>query len=104
MSNSYQYNPSSSTHGKFLERTVSFSNTADRYFLELMNMLASMLDGDGTQDAHYATIVTRFGFPDTTTAHAAYNELSSAYAKTSGNGSVTNSRAARDQMFARFAA
>ena len=102
MSNFYKYDPSASTHGRFLQRAITSINDGDRWLEELMNLLAQMLDGDGSQDAHYATITTRFGFADTTTAHAAYSELSSLFSKTSGNGSVSNVRAARDQAVARF--
>lgn len=104
MSNYYLYQPTSSTHGKYLQRVVSSTNDADKYFSDLMALLSQMLDGDGSQDAHYATITTRFGFADTTTAHNAYNELQSSFSKISGNGSVDSVRAARDQMVARFTA
>lgn len=102
MANFYNYSPTTSTHGKFLQRVVSSVSDDDRWFKDLMAMMAQMLDGDGSQDAHYATIVTRFGFPDTTTAHAAYNELQSCYSKISGDSSVSSVRAARDQFVARF--
>lgn len=103
MSNAYKYS-TTSTHGKFLARAILYANDGDRYLSELMAMLAQMLDGDGSIDAHYVTIAANFGFADTTVAHNAYNELNSFYAKTSGNGSVSSVRAARDQACARFAA
>lgn len=102
MANFYNYSASSSTHGRFLQRVVSSISDGDHWFKELMAMMAQMLDGDGSQDAHFATITTRFGFPDTATAHAAYSELLSCYSKTSGDGSVSSVRAARDQFVARF--
>jgi hypothetical protein len=73
-----------------------------------------MRDGDGSQNSHYANIVKRFKFADwdptqgpptdaqCAKARAAFEELDSAYSKTSGNGSVTNVRAARDQFFAKL--
>ena len=73
MANFYNYAASSSTHGRFLQRVVSSISDGDHWFKELMAMMAQMLDGDGSQDAHFATITTRFGFPDTATAHAAYS-------------------------------
>lgn len=102
MANFYNYSPTTSTHGKFLQRVVSSVSDDDRWFKDLMAMMVQMLDGDGSQDSHYATIVTRFGFPDNGTAHAAYNELQSCYSKISGDGSVSSVRAARDQFVARF--
>lgn len=103
MSSSYGYT-TTSTHGKFLQRLITANQDADRYFSDTMAMFVQMLDGDGSQDAHYATITTKFGFPDTTTAHNAYNELQSAFGKTSGNGSVSSVKAARDQLYARLTA
>jgi hypothetical protein len=65
-----------------------------------MSLIQSMLDGDGSADGHYTEVTIRFGFPTNALAHAAFNELASAHAKTNGNGAVTNTRAARDQLFA----
>lgn len=102
MANFYNYNATGSTHGRFLQRVVGTVSDGDHWFRELMALMAQMLDGDGSQDAHYATITTRFGFPDTATAHAAYSELQSCYGKISGDSSVSSVRAARDQFVARF--
>lgn len=91
-----------STHGPFLQRCINTNKDADRYFAELIAMMRQMLDGDGSQDQHYATIQVRFGFESVTTAHAAFLELDSAYGKTSGDDAVDHVRAARDQLFARL--
>lgn len=87
-------------HGRLLRQALTVNETADDQLADVVSLMAAMLDGDGSQDAHYTEIQSRFGFTSTAKAHAAYNELSSAYAKTSGNGSVSNVRAARDQLFA----
>ncbi len=64
--------------------------------------LRRMLNGDGSQDAHYAEVTSKFGFASDAKARAAFEELDSAFSKTSGNGSVSNVRAARDQLFAKL--
>lgn len=101
MSNFYPYNPTGTTHGKYIQRDVSANSDADRWRQELHDMLVQQLDGDGSQDSHYATIVTLYGFADQATAHAWFNEFMSCFGKTSGDGDVSSVRAARDQYCAR---
>jgi hypothetical protein len=89
-----------SQYGRLLRTMLRTNEAADDQFTDIMSLVQSMLDGDGSQDAHYTEVTIRFAFPSNALAHAAFNELASAYAKTSGNGAVTNTRAARDQLFA----
>jgi hypothetical protein len=87
-------------YGRLLRQMVRTNENADDQMSDIVALFQSMLDGDGSADGHYTEVTIRFGFPSNAIAHAAFNELASAYAKTSGNGAVTNSRAARDQLFA----
>lgn len=87
-------------YGRLLRNMLRTNESADDQLADMVSLIQSMLDGDGSADGHYTEVTVRFGFPSNTLAHAAFNELASAYAKTSGNGAVTNSRAARDQLFA----
>jgi hypothetical protein len=87
-------------YGRILRQALRSNEEADDRLSDVVSLFQSMIDGDGTQDAHYAEITSRFAFTTDAQAHAAFNELSSAYSKTSGNGAVSNVRAARDQMFA----
>lgn len=87
-------------HGRILRNALNMNEQADDLLADVVSLMTAMLDGDGSLDLHYLEIQSRFGFPSTAKAHAAVNELNSAHSKTSGNGSVTNSRAARDQLFA----
>jgi hypothetical protein len=89
-----------SQYGRILRNALQTNEAADDQLADVVGLIQSMLDGDGTSDAHYTEVTVRFAFPTNALAHAAFNELSSAYSKTSGNGSVSNVRAARDQMFA----
>lgn len=86
-------------HGRILRNALTMNEQADDLLADVVSMMTAMLNGDGSQDAHYDEIMSRFAFASTAKAHAAYNELLSAHAKTSGNGNVSNVRAARDQMF-----
>lgn len=90
----------SGQYGRLLRTTIRTNETADELLAEIMSLFESMIDGDGSADAHYTEVTVRFAFPSNALAHAAFNELASAYAKSSGNGAVTNVRAARDQLFA----
>ncbi len=64
--------------------------------------MVQMRDGDGSDETHYGDIKERFGFISLGKAKEAFEEIDSAYSKTSGNGSVANVRAARDQLFAKL--
>jgi len=86
-------------YGRSLRRMLSMSEESDDLMRDVRDMMIQMRDGDGSQDAHYAELTARFGFPNDASARAAFEELDSAYSKTSGDGSVSNVRAARDQLF-----
>jgi hypothetical protein len=87
-------------YGRLLRTAIRTNETADELLREIVSLFEAMLDGDGSQDAHYTEVTIRFAFPSNALAHAAFNELASAHSKTNGNGAVTNVRAARDQLFA----
>lgn len=89
-------------YGAMLRRMLAMMEQGDDQFTDVRGVMIQMLTGDGSQDAHYDVIATRFGFQSTADAHAAFSELDSAYSKTSGNGAVTDVRAARDQVVNRL--
>ena len=89
-------------YGRSLRRMLNLSEEADDLFTDVRDVMIQMRDGDGSQDAHYAEVTSRFGFASDAKARAAFEELDSAYSKTSGNGSVSNVRAARDQLYAKL--
>ena len=82
-----------------LRNMLSLNEAADDAFADVRDMMSRMITGDGSADDDYSVIAIRFGFDSAALAHAAFQELDSAYSKTSGNGSVINVRAARDQMY-----
>jgi hypothetical protein len=89
-------------YGRQLRRLLNMAEESDDLFTDVRDMMIQMRDGDGSQDAHYAELTTRFGFVSDAQARACFEELDSAYSKTSGNGSVSNVRAARDQFLAKL--
>jgi hypothetical protein len=102
-------------HGSRLRQLLNMMEQSDDLMADVRDVMIQMRDGDGSQNVHYDEVTRRFGFGDydvTTNgvptdaqnakAKAAFEELDSAYSKTSGNGSVSNVRAARDQLFAKL--
>lgn len=69
---------------------------------ELFATMTQMKDGDGSQASHFTYAVSKFGFPDTTAAKAAYDELGSVLAKLNTDASVSNVHAAIGQLIAKF--
>jgi len=89
-------------YGRMFRRMLQMMEESDDLMSDVRDVMIQMRDGDGSQDAHYAEVTARFGFTNDAKARAAFEELDSAYSKTSGNGSVSNVRAARDQLFAKL--
>lgn len=89
-------------YGRKLRRALQLMEESDDLLADVRDVMIQMREADGSQDAHYADVATRFGFETSAKARSAFLELDSAYSKTSGNGSVDNVRAARDQFFAKL--
>ena len=89
-------------YGRKLRRFLDQAEESDDAAPELLSVMEQMRDGDGSSAAHYAEVTTRFGFATDAKAKAAYDELASYWSKISGNGSVQDVRAARDQLFAKL--
>ncbi len=114
MAFAHLYFNQASQFGAKLRSFLNAAESSDDQFVDVRDVMIQMRDGDGSQNVHYAEVTKRFGFggwestqgePTTeqnAIARAAFEELDSAYSKTSGNGSVANVRAARDQMFAKL--
>ncbi len=88
--------------GRKLRRFLDMSEESDDLFTDVRDAMIQMRDGDGSQAVHYARATQLFGFDSDSATKAGFDELDSAYSKTSGNGSVSNVRSARDQMFAKL--
>jgi hypothetical protein len=102
MASSYVFFDQSTQFGRQLRDLLSSAEHSDHLFTQVRDVMLQMRDGDGTSAVHYAEVTTRFGFETDAKAKSAFEELDAAYAKTSGDGSVTNVRSARDQLFAKL--
>ncbi len=102
MASNYIHFNDNTQHGRLLRDLLRTMERGDDLIADVRDVMIQMRDGDGTQDAHYAVVQEKFGFVSNATAKAAFEELDSAYSKTSGNGSVDSVRAARDQLFAKM--
>lgn len=89
-------------YGRQLRRLLQMAEESDALFKDIRDVMIQMRDGDGSLDIHYLEVTSRFGFVSDTKARAAFEELDSAYSKISGNGTVTNVRAAREQLYAKL--
>ena len=89
-------------YGRQLRRMLQMSEEADDLMKDVRDCMIQMRDGDGSQAVHYAECTARYGFVSDAQAKACFDELDSAYSKTSGDGTVSNVRAARDQLFAKL--
>ncbi len=68
----------------------------------LIGTVQLMINGDGSQDVHYAEITSRFGFVDDLSSHQAFNELLAVQGKINVDTSVTNVRTAIVQAINKF--
>jgi hypothetical protein len=89
-------------YGRSLRRMLQMSEESDDLMKDVRDVMIQMRDGDGSQAIHYAEVTSKFGFATDAKAREAFLELDSAYSKTSGDASVSNVRAARDQLFAKL--
>jgi len=89
-------------YGRLLRRAVQMMEESDDLLKDVRDVMIQMRDGDGSQAVHYAECTSRFGFISDAQAKAAFDEIDSAYSKTSGDGTVSSVRAARDQLFAKL--
>lgn len=90
-------------HGRVLRRMLNQAEESDDSMPDILQTMVLMCEGsDPSQEANFTEVTARYGFASNAKSKSAYDELASAWSKTSGNGSVTDSRAARDQLFAKL--
>jgi hypothetical protein len=94
----------STQHGVFLRSVITQMENAVESLSDLAATMALMIDGDVNADASYSYMATKFGFPDTATAKAAYFEILSLVGKFPDNPAtaVTAVRAAIVQAANKF--
>lgn len=92
----------SSTHGAQLRGVLSSLQSAQRGLLDQIAIMTTMIDGDGSQAAHFVEVTARYGFQSDAQSKAAYAELQSVSGKLSTDASVTFVDAAIKQVAAKF--
>lgn len=85
-------------HGQKLNRALNLLEDGLDTLNEVFEIMNQMKDGG----AITSYLQQKFGFPDVTTAEAAYNELNSLQSKLNTNASVTDVNAAMIQCFRKF--
>lgn len=84
-------------YGRQLRSALNKVKEGHRELDDILAVMTMMIDGDGSDQAQFGEIVTRFGFQTGIAAKAAWDELNSTTAKENTNAAVSNVKAARDQ-------
>lgn len=68
---------------------------------DIVRDFPTMIDGDGSDAAHFDQVTALVGFQNGTMAKAFWDEFQSAWSKVSGDGSVSSVNAALKQIIAK---
>lgn len=100
----YTYNPSTSTHGKFLQSAASSLEETRRTINKAYDVFQTFLvsGGDVGQAATFADLKVAIGAADDATAKSIFDELSSVRFKLNTDSSVTDVAAAINQFINRI--
>lgn len=89
-------------HGRYLRRVLQMTEEGRETLIKTKDVMQTMIDGDGSDAAHFTEVTTRFGFTDNATSKAAWDEINSALSKLTTDASVTNVQAALLQLFSKL--
>lgn len=89
-------------HGRLLRNALQQQESGLRSLNDTIATIALMIDGDGSQVAHFSYVAAKFGFASVESAKAAWDELNSLASKLNTNASVSNVNAAMLQAFNKF--
>lgn len=89
-------------HGSLLHAAMHQLEDGLNGLNEIIATIQQMIDGDGSQAAHFTYVADKFGFTDTATAKAAWEEANSLKFKLNTNSSVSDVNAAMLQAFNKF--
>lgn len=89
-------------HGRMLRRGLTQLEDGLDHLNDLKATMALMIDGDGSQAAHFTYVTGKFGFGTDANAKAAWDELNSLLAKLNTDAQVTFVNAALLQCFNKF--
>lgn len=91
-----------SSHGPHLRFALTQLEDGVEHLFDQVATIQTMIDGDGSQAAHFVEVTARYGFQSDAQSKAAYEELLSLKSKLDGDGSVTFVNAALNQAFNKF--
>ena len=89
-------------HGRIIRRALSQLEEGYEGLVDVIAALALMIDGDGSQAAHFTYMTAKCGFPSDAVAKLAWEELNSLKFKLTTNASITDMNAALLQAFNKF--
>lgn len=101
MGTHYVFNPGTASGG----RLRNALNQLEQGKLQLTSEQATMnadLDGDGSLDAHFGNVTSRYGFANTSDAHLAWSEINSALSKINTDTAQTSTDTALKQLFTKL--
>jgi hypothetical protein len=100
-----QYNPATSTHGRYIQVAINQIKAGKDALADLLATLSQMVistGGDGSQDADYAIVMTALGAPSTAVAHGIVDELNSLNSKIATDATVDHVNTAIAQACAKL--
>lgn len=89
-------------HGKLLRDNITKLQDSIDKLNDLRESMIQMIDGDGSQAAHFDYFIGKFGFLTNEDAKACFEELASMLFKLNTDAQVSNVQAALNQFFARL--
>lgn len=89
-------------HGAQLHAALEQFERSFTTLNEIRGTMALMIDGDGSQAAHFDYMTEKFGFASSAIAKSAWDELNSMLFKLNTNSSVDSVNAAMLQAFSKF--
>jgi len=89
-------------YGRVKRRALQMLEEGLENLIDVVEVQVQMLDGDGSQAAHFAYATPKFGYISDAQTKAAHEELQSLRFKLTTNSSVTDVNAALLQAFNKF--
>jgi tetrahydromethanopterin S-methyltransferase subunit H len=89
-------------HGRLLRRGLTQLEDGLDQLNDLKGTMQLMIDGDGSQAAHFTYLTAKFGFGSNDDAKAAWDELNSLLFKLNTKSQVSDVNAALLQAFSKF--
>jgi len=96
------YVDTSKQHGQLLRGMLAQLEAGRNALVQIVDCMATMIDGDSGDAANYGEVATRFGFASNAAAKAAFDELNSVKGKLTTDSDVTFVQAALNQVFSKF--